>query len=82
VKIAIRGYADRHLIFEDQVELGAGNGAMLEKLAVEHANALLSYVMHMIEIEFLEEPDPLHRFLRFGTDPSGMVAPVKYEPPS
>ena len=77
VHLAIRGYVGRTRLFEDRVD---GSPADLDKiipsLAEKHAAALASHELHMIEIEFLDEPDPNERFFRFGTDPSGMVAPI------
>jgi hypothetical protein len=35
---------------------------------------------HIIEIEFLDEPDPKQRYFRFGTDPNGMTVPVEITP--
>jgi hypothetical protein len=30
----------------------------------------------MVELEFLDEPNPHHRYFRFGTNPAGMVLPI------
>jgi hypothetical protein len=73
VKIAIRGFAGKTKIFEDVIKT---DGTDLEALAEIHMARLLAYNRHMIEFEFLDEPDPLQRFFRFGTDPSGMVQPI------
>ena len=78
--IVIRGYANGKLLFEDPVLV---TEAELEKvlpdLAEKHAKALANHSLHMIEIEFLDESDPLQRFFRFGSDPSGMVMPFELD---
>jgi hypothetical protein len=75
IRLAIRGYGDGQLLFDDSVELVDLDD--LEALAVQHTVILSRHESHMIEIEFLDEPDPLKRFLRLGTDPSRMVMPLR-----
>jgi hypothetical protein len=76
MKIAIRGFAGRTLKFEDIVEVDENDQDFLGRLAEKHAAEMVAHTLHMIEIEFLDEPGPNERFFRFGTDPSGMVVPV------
>jgi hypothetical protein len=77
IRLAIRGYAAGMLQFEDLLEAGEDKiRDVLPDLAEKHAEALLEHRLHMIEIEFLDEPNPLERFFRFGSDPSGMVMPI------
>ena len=49
---------------------------LLPDLAVKQGKALAQHDLHMIEIEFLDEPNREQAFFRIGTDPRGMVRPV------
>lgn len=73
MRIAVRGFAEGRRIFEEIFEAETPD---LEEIAVRHAERLLPYPKHMIEVEFLDEPNPLERFFRLGTDPSRMVQPI------
>ena len=76
VRLAIRGYASGKLQFEERVSLDEEElDDVLPRLGENHALALVNHSLHMIEIEFLDEPNPNERYFRFGTDPSGMVMP-------
>lgn len=76
--IAIRGFIGGVKQFEERMDVSE-SGDELEGLAEKHALAMLARPggeKHMIEIEFLDEPNPFTRFFRFGTDPAGMRAPI------
>src|ERR1700722_8082811 len=77
MKIAIRGFANGKRQFEDRAEIEEANmDSLLPDLAEKHAAAMAAHELHHIEIEFLDELNPNTRFFRFGTDPSGMFAPI------
>lgn len=76
MRVAIRGYAGRRKIFEEVIEVGEAD---IGEIGEKHLRKLLPYARHMIEIEFLEESDPLRRFFRFGTDPGLMVMPIEMD---
>jgi len=76
-RLAIRGYLKSTKLWESQVEIDSEKlDELLPSLAEQHAEECASGKLTMIEIEFLDEPDPNERFFRFGTDPSGMVMPI------
>lgn len=77
MRITIRGYGDGCLVFTEHLELDDDN---LIALAEKHVARLMVYSKHMLEFEWLDEPDPLQRFTRFGTDPSMMVKPMEWRP--
>jgi hypothetical protein len=80
LRVAIRGFAADRIQFEDRVVIDSNDlDKLLPDLAIKHAAAMATFDLHMIEIEFLDEPDPLQRFFRIGTDPSGMVEPFKID---
>jgi hypothetical protein len=77
INIAIRGFVGRKRVFEDRFKLEESTlDQLLPDLAEKHGRAIASNEINMIEIEFVDEPDPLQRFFRIGTDPSGMVWPI------
>jgi cobyrinic acid a,c-diamide synthase len=78
IRLAIRGFVAGQVQFEEQLTLLNEQAIedVVPDLAKQHGTALAAHELHMIEIEFLDEADPLQRFFRFGTDPSAMVAPV------
>lgn len=79
VNLAIRGFANGQQQFEDVVDVDESTlDSLLPMLAEKHAAALISHELHMIEIEFLDEPDANGRYFRFGTDPRGMVMPIAF----
>lgn len=78
-RIAIRGFIRGIRQFEERVD---GDNCDSEELAERHALTLLALPggdKHMVEIEFLDEPDPLLRFFRFGTEPGMMVKPIRID---
>lgn len=80
LRIAIRGYAGKRLVFEDHADIPNEKlEDLLPDLAEKHAHAMAAHELHMIEIEFLDEANQNERFFRFGTDPAGMVMPMRVD---
>jgi hypothetical protein len=79
IRVAIRGFIGGVRQFEEYVSISE-SGDEMEGLAEKHSMWLLALPggeKHMIELEFLNEPDLIERFFRFGTDPAAMVAPIE-----
>lgn len=78
IRLAIRGFVGRAIQFEEFLTVDLETMAdVIPNLVERHAAALGSRQLHMIEIEFLDEADPMERYFRFGTDPTGMVVPIQ-----
>ena len=73
MRVTIRGFANRRLIFEETIDYATID---LEKMAEKHGELMAPSESHMLEVEFLDAPNPKPRFARFGTDPSGMARPI------
>jgi hypothetical protein len=81
IHVAIRGFARNAMVFEDRIAVCAGDlDSVILQFAERHALKLATHELHMIEIEFLDEPDENERFFRLGTDPSGMIMPILIPP--
>jgi hypothetical protein len=79
IRLAFRIWIDGRKELEETTAVAAEAwDELLPRLGAKHA-AFIAGRNHMIEIEFLDEPDQSRRYLRFGTDPCGMVMPVKIQ---
>lgn len=77
MKIAFRLYKRGKLVHYEQRDLPGDAGAdLMQSIATGHMRKLLDEP-HMVEIEFVDEAPNPERFVRFGTDPRGMVEPMK-----
>lgn len=78
VRVAIRGFVGKDVLFEDRADIDSDDlDALLPALALKHGQLLSQHRLHMIEIEFLDEPNLNQRYFRIGTDANGMVLPMR-----
>jgi hypothetical protein len=79
-RVVVRTFLRRAVLSE---KLMLVNDATMEDLlpavAKEHAHACADGSVDMVELEFLDETDPLERFFRIGTNPEGMVLPIEVD---
>jgi hypothetical protein len=76
LRVAIRGFLGPVRQFEERIEVDESNlDVLVAGLAIKHSSAIAAGMLDMIELEFLDDPDPDARFFRIGTNPAGMVMP-------
>ena len=74
MRIIVRGFGDGKLVIEERLEFIEPEE--LAPIAERQLETICAYEMHMLEIEFLDEPDPFKRFARWGSDTRGMIQPL------
>lgn len=77
IRLAFRGYAGPVLVLREEAEVDVDEmETVLPKLAAKHVNIMAIYADVTLEVEFLDEPDPMKRFFRMGTTPAAMREPI------
>jgi len=78
IRLAFRVYIEKKLYSEERLDVKPEDdiGELIPAFAEKHAAVIAASKGGMVEAEFLDEPNPLTRFFRIGTDPSGMVMPM------
>ncbi len=80
MRVTVRGFAGKQIVFKETVDVPDDEEqSAIALIADRHIGMLSHYPQHVIEMEFLDEPDPDKRFFRFGTDPSNMRMPIKVD---
>ena len=79
LRLRFRVFVEGAITHDETVTVDSEDGEAIHRLARSHA-ARSGGKPLVIEIEFLDEPNQFARFVRFGTDPSRMVAPVAFDP--
>lgn len=77
MRFIVRGYRAGKLVAEHEHR----SDQMAPETVIEELIAILGEddSPHMIELEFLDEPNPNERFFRFGSDPTLMVRPLEID---
>jgi hypothetical protein len=76
-RLIVRGYRKKELLFEEHHTITEADlENFLPRLGLQHAEAMAAGRLGMVEIEFLDSPDPEDRFFRIGVETDGMVMPI------
>lgn len=77
MKIAFRLYKRGKLILDEAHDVTEDKWKDLaQQLGKEHAEEMFKHP-HIVEVEFLDQPNPAFRFFRFGTDVERMKNPLR-----
>ena len=80
IRLTVRGFKSGKLLWEDHLTFAELDlDRLLPTLAMEHIEQIQAGTLGMIELEFVDEPDPLTRFFRIGVEPEGMVMPLRVD---
>lgn len=81
IRIKLRGFKSGKLVWEREVVFidSVGMDRIIPTLAAEHVEEIKAGTLGMVEMEFLDEADPMHRFFRIGVEPEGMVMPLRID---
>jgi hypothetical protein len=80
IRMKVRGFKSGRLLWaEDLVFAEVELERLLPALAQEHIDEIKAGRLGMIELEFLDEPDPMQRFFRIGVEQEGMVVPIRID---
>ena len=79
MRLIVRVFADKVKLSDEHIEIDESDlDTFVPELARKHWVQFQDHTLHMVEFEFPDEPEE-HRFLRFGTDPRGMVRPIEID---
>ncbi len=74
MRVILRGYIEGKLVFQEHMD------AQALEAAIQSNIAMLADKPNLVEMEFLDEPDPEKRFFRIGTNPSDTGYPIPFKP--
>lgn len=72
-RVTVRIFINGELEFRETID---ALDSELASIADRYMERIKHEPIHMVELEFLDIPDPNERFFRFGTDPRAMVKPL------
>lgn len=78
-RLVMRGYLNGAIIYQSEMHLTEREiEPVAFMLALEHVEQMANGEITMMEFEFPDHP-PEERYFRIGTDPTGMVQPIRID---